>query len=398
MNDFFSPSIFTSNAITNIVYSSYIEDYFIFFALLLSGYIALIYFSGYFLGYLISKLPYENKLFNFKKLLSFLVILPLLIILVKIILDIDSTSIFLEKYLFIAILVSLSTLLFIYSATKGLLKNNYGIIKLYKDYTFTAIIITMVSIFYHYNIDFVTEKIKNKIHKEMIYLKNKNDSDYRLSKLIVNYYVKSIDKHANSLEKREHKIINDFNTAIISSNKLIKALEARYKNKINIVDKEIDEEKLRLKSIYKEWQNNTENKINNLDKLSKKYQLKIKTSENNKDLIVHLRSELKLIKQKNSKLNIELFRANDLIYQNISDIKSKDKLFNKLSNSVKKDKTSVDLINKTSLKNSVDINNQIKEINKIKAIQIKLKKNIDLIKTETEEYLKTNNNLRSKKL
>jgi len=317
----FAPNFFTSDIVSNIVYSSYIQDYFIFFALLLIGYITI----NYFLGYLIGTIPYINKLFNFKKFLSFLVILPLVIILVKIILNIDSSNIFLEKFLFITIFSSLSTLLFIYAGTKGLLKNNYGLIRLYIDYTFAIIIIIFASYYYYKtqannNINSIIESIKNNIHKEMMYLQNTNDVDYRLSELIVNYYVKSIDSYTNRLERKEQKIINNFNAKITeydnkyiklsekitSSNKLIINLETSYANKIKIVDKEIDEEKLRLKAIYAEWKNNIENNINNLDKLSKQYQLEIDTLEDNKDLIIHLQNELKLIKQKNSKLSIDI--------------------------------------------------------------------------------------------
>jgi len=367
----FEPSFFTSDIITNIVYSSYIQDYFIFFALLLSGYIAL----DYFLGFLIGKIPYVNKLFKFKKFLSFLVILPLLIILIKIILNIDSSSIFLEKFLFITIFSSLSTLLFIYAGTKGLFKNDYGLIRFYKDYTI-AIAIVILSSFYYYktqannNLNTVSEAIKNNIHKEMMYLQNTNDVDYRLSELIVNYYVKSIDNYTNRLERQEKKIINNFDKKIIdydnkyieltekitNSNKLIANLELTYKNKIKIVDKEIDEEKLRLKSIYEEWKNNVVTNIDNLDKLSKQYKLEIEALNNNKDLITHIQDELKLVKQKNSKLNIELLKINDLISSN-----------------------------------NDNINLQTKEISKIKTIQIQLNKNkksIDLIKAEVDRINK----------
>jgi hypothetical protein len=412
----FAPSFFTSDIVSNIVYSSYIQDYFIFFALLLSGYIAI----DYFLGYLIGKIPYINKVFNFKKFLSFLIILPLVIILVKIILNIDSSNIFLEKFLFITIFSSLSTLLFIYAGTKGLLKNDYGLIRLYNDYTF-AIVIIIFSSYYYYktqannNINSITKSIKNKIHKEMMYLQNTNDVDYRLSELIVNYYVKSIDSYTNRLERKEKKIINDFNTKIlnydnkyielsekiVNSNKLITNLELTYENKIKIVDKEIDEEKLRLKAVYEEWKNNVESNINNLDKLSKKYKLEIEILENNKDLITHLQNELKLIKQKNSQLNIELLKVNDLISQNKNDIKNKDMLLEKLSNDVKKDTINMNLINEISSKNSINISNQIKEINKIKTIQVQLNKNkesLDLIKAEIDIVNKTLNKKQKKNL
>jgi hypothetical protein len=385
------------------------QDYFIFFALLLSGYIAI----DYFLGYLIGKIPYINKLFNLKKFLSFLIILPLIIILVKIILNIDSSNIFLEKFLFITIFSSLSTLLFIYAGTKGLLKNDYGLIRLYNDYTFAIIIIIFSSHYYYKtqannNIDFATKTIKNKIHQEVMYLQNTNDVDYRLSELIVNYYVKSIDSYTNRLERKEKKIINDFNTKIINydnkyrelseqitnSNKLITNLEMTYENKIKIVDKEIDEEKLRLKAVYEEWKNNVESNINNLDKLSKKYKLEIEALENNKDLITHLQNELKSIKQKNSQLNIELLKVNDFISQNKNDIKNKDMLLKKLSNDIKKDTINMNLTNEISLKNSINISNQIKEINKIKTIQVQLNKNkksLDLIKSEIDIVNKTIN-------
>ena len=409
----FAPNFFTSDIVSNIVYSSYIQDYFIFFALLLIGYITI----NYFLGYLIGTIPYINKLFNFKKFLSFLVILPLVIILVKIILNIDSSNIFLEKFLFITIFSSLSTLLFIYAGTKGLLKNNYGLIRLYIDYTFAIIIIIFASYYYYKtqannNINSIIESIKNNIHKEMMYLQNTNDVDYRLSELIVNYYVKSIDSYTNRLERKEQKIINNFNAKITeydnkyiklsekitSSNKLIINLETSYANKIKIVDKEIDEEKLRLKAIYAEWKNNIENNINNLDKLSKQYQLEIDTLEDNKDLIIHLQNELKLIKQRNSKLSIELLKVNDLISQNKNDIKNKDTLLKKLSNDVKKDKINIDLINEISSKNSIYINNQIKEIDKIKTIQVQVNKNkksIDSVKSEIDIVNRTINKMQN---
>ena len=280
------------------------------------------------------------------------------------------------------------------------MKNDYGLIRLYNDYTI-AIVIIIFSSYYYYktqvnnNIDFITKTIKNQIHKEMVYLQNTNDVDYKLSELIVNYYVKSIDNYANNLERKEQNIINDFNNKIIdydnkyiklseqitNSNKLITSLESTYENKIKIIDKEIDEERLRLKAIYEEWKNNVENNINNLNKLSKQYKLEITTLENNKDLITHLQNELKLIKQKSSQLNIELLKINNLISQN------KDILIKKLSNDIQKDKTSIESISTISSTNSIGINNQLKEIKKIKTIQFQLNKNkksLDLIKANVD--------------
>lgn len=399
--DFISSS-FTPDIVLNIVYSSYIEDYLICFALLLSGYIAITYF----LGYLIGKIPYINKVFNFKKILSFFIILPFVIILVKIILNLDSSNIFLEKFLFITIFLSLSTLLFIYAGTKGLSQNNYGLIRLCIDYTFAINIIILSSLYYYKtqannNINRVTKSIKNDILKEIKYLQATNDTDYILTKSIVNYYVQSINNYTDRLEKKEKKIINNFNATITdydnkyielsekitTSNQLITDLELTYKNKIKIVDKEIDEEKLRLKAIYEEWKNNVKSNINNLDKLSKKYKFEIEALENNKDLITHLQNELKSIERKNSQLNIKLLKVNDLISKNHNDIESKNKLLKKLSDNVKKNKIDINAINAISSKNTININAQTKKIDKIKTIQVQLNKNktsLDLIKVKID--------------
>lgn len=395
-------SSFTPDIVLNIVYSSYIEDYLIYFALLLSGYIAITYF----LGYLIGKIPYINKVFNFKKILSFFIILPFVIILVKIILNLDSSNIFLEKFLFITIFLSLSTLLFIYAGTKGLLQNNYGLIRLCIDYIFAINIIILSSLYYYKtqannNINMVTKLIKNDILKKIKYLQDTDDTDYILAKLIVNYYVQSINNYTDKLKKKEKKIINNFNTKIIdydkrytelsekitTSNQLISDLESTYKNKIKIVDKEIDEEKLRLKAIYEEWKNNVKSNINNLDKLSKKYKFEIEALENNKDLITHLQNELKLIERKNSQLNIKLLEVNNLISKNHNDIESKNKLLKELSDNVKKNKIDINSINTISSKNTININAQTKEIDKIKTIQVQLNKNktsLDLIKVKID--------------
>ncbi len=395
-------SSFTPDIVLNIVYSSYIEDYLIYFALLLSGYIAITYF----LGYLIGKIPYINKVFNFKKILSFFIILPFVIILVKIKLNLDSSNIFLEKFLFITIFLSLSTLLFIYAGTKGLLQNNYGLIRLCIDYIFAINIIILSSLYYYKtqannNINMVTKLIKNDILKKIKYLQDTDDTDYILAKLIVNYYVQSINNYTDKLKKKEKKIINNFNTKIIdydkrytelsekitTSNQLISDLESTYKNKIKIVDKEIDEEKLRLKAIYEEWKNNVKSNINNLDKLSKKYKFEIEALENNKDLITHLQNELKLIERKNSQLNIKLLEVNNLISKNHNDIESKNKLLKELSDNVKKNKIDINSINTISSKNTININAQTKEIDKIKTIQVQLNKNktsLDLIKVKID--------------
>jgi hypothetical protein len=422
MKDLFMPNLFTLDTVKNIVYSSYIQEYYIYFALLLSGYIAI----NYFLGYLIGKIPYVNKLFIFQRLLSFIVLLPLLIILVKIIFNIDSANIFLDKSLFIALFSSLSILLLIYAGTKGLLRNDYGIIEFFHDYTFTIMIIAISSYYYYQkhiqdDIYSVTRTMKSNIHKHMMYLQKTNNADYRLAELIVNYYVQSIDGYTNRLNTRERKIIHDFNVEIenydnkynelskkiIKSDRLIKDLEVSYKHKINIVDKEIDEEKLRLKSIYEEWRNNVVNNIDNLNKLSKKYSLEIETLENNKDLFTHLQNKLKLIKQKSSATNIELLKVNDSISKNINNIKHTNKLFEKLSNDIKKDNTSISSIDIRSSKNSTDITKQIEKINKIKTIQVQLiknKKSLDLIKSEIDminkklNFKKEDNNSTLKKV
>jgi hypothetical protein len=172
MNNINLPNFFISDSMTHIVFSSYLQDYYIFFFLLLSGYIAIYYF----LGYLFACIPYINKAFNFQKSLAFLVISPLLIILVKSLLLESSINIFLEKNLFITILFSLSILVFVYAGTKKLFNNEeYGLIKFYNDYAL-AIVIIIFSSYYYYktqannNIDFATQKIQNKIHKDMRYL------------------------------------------------------------------------------------------------------------------------------------------------------------------------------------------------------------------------------------
>jgi hypothetical protein len=409
MNNFSISNFFISDTITNIVYSSYLQDYYIFFALLLSGYIAIVYFLGYLLG----KIPYINRLFNYKKFLTFLVILPLLIILVKLLLLQDGTNIFLEKFLFITIFTSFFILLFVYAGTKELLKNNYGLIRFYNDYTF-AIVVIVFSSYYYYktqaisNLNYATKIIKNNIHKEMIQLQNTNGMDYRLSKLIVNYYIKSIDNYTNTLAVKERKIIDDFNSKIInydnqyillseniiSTNKLIVNLETSYKNKIRLVDNDIDEEKLRLKSIYQEWKNNVITSIDNLEKLSNKYSLEIKTLENNKDSLAHLQKKLKLIKEKNIQLNMKLLKVNDLISQNKTDINSQKEFAKKLSKEIKND---INNINKVSLKNTTKINTINKTINKKQTKVVKNNNTIKQIENKKQNLSTKDNNLTIKK-
>lgn len=401
MNDFYLPDLFQTDTLSNIIYSSYIEDYFIFFALLLSGYFAINYFTGYLIG----KIPYINNVFNFKKFWLYIIIVPIIIIMAKAMFSTDTFNIFLGKYLFVTIIASLTMLILVYAGTKQLFQQ-YKIIQFYKDYSLSIIILILTSIYY-YNYQFinnknnVTQVIINNIDREITLLENEPNADYKLAKLIVNYKVEATNRYINNLKIKEQNIINDFNIKIAkyddkhidlsnkidNSNKLISNLELTYENKIKIVDKEIDEEKLRLKSIYKEWENNVENNINNLDKLSKKYRLEITTLENNKDLITHLQNELKLIKQKNSQLNIELLKINDLISHNKDTIKNKDILIKKLSNEIQKDQITIDSINKISSKNSISINNQLKEVNKIKTIQVQLNKNqksLDSIKANVD--------------
>lgn len=405
MNDFYLPDLFQTDTLSNIIYSSYIEDFFIFFALLLSGYFAINYFTGYLIG----KIPYINKVFNFKKFWLYIIIVPIIIIMAKAMFSADTFNIYLGKYLFVTIIASLTMLILIYAGTKQLFQQ-YKIIQFYKDYSLSIIILIATSIYY-YNYQFVNDKndviqdIINNIDREITQLEKEPNADYKLAKLIVNYKVEAINRYINNLKIKEQNIINSFNMEIVkyddkyidlsnkidNSNKLISNLEVTYENKIKIADKEIDEEKLRLKSIYEEWKNNVENNINNLDKLSKKYRLEITTLENNKDLITYLQNELKLIKQKNSQLNIELLKINDLISHNKDTIKNKDILIKKLSNEIEKDKLTIDSINKISSKNSISINNQLKEIDKFKTIQVQLninKKNLDLIKENVNKIQK----------
>ena len=409
MNNFSISNFFISDTITNIVYSSYLQDYYIFFALLLSGYIAIVYFLGYLLG----KIPYLNRLFNYKKFLTFLIILPLLIILVKLLLLQDGTNIFLEKFLFITIFTSFFILLFVYAGTKKLLKNNYGLIRFYNDYTF-AIVVIIFSSYYYYktqaisNLNYASKIIKNNIHKEMIQLQNINGIDYRLSKLIVNYYVKSIDNYTNTLAIKEKKIIDDFNSKIInydnqyillseniiSTNKLIVNLETSYKNKIRLVDNDIDEEKLRLKSIYQEWKNNVITSIGNLEKLSNKYSLEIKTLENNKDLLAHLQKKLKQTKEKNIQLNMKLLKVNDLISQNKTNINSQKEFAKKLSKEIKND---IEKINRVSLKNTTKINTINKTINNKQTKVVENNNTIKQIENKKQNLSTKDNNLTIKK-
>ena len=345
MNDFCLPDLYKTDKLSNIIYSFYIEDYFIFFTLLLSGYFAISYFTGYLIG----KIPYINKVFNFKKFWLYIIIVPIIIIMAKAMFNTDTFNIFLGKYFIVTIIASLTMLIFVYAGTKQLFQQ-YKIIQFYKDYSLSIIILIVTSVYY-YNYQFINNKndaiqlIINKIDREITKLENEPNADYKLAKLIVNYKVEATNRYINNLKIKEQNIINGFNTEmtkyndkyiglsnkIDNSNKLISNLELTYENKIKIIDKEIDEEKLRLKAIYEEWKNNVENNINNLDKLSKKYRLEITTLENNKDLITHLQNELKLIKQKSSELNIELLKINDLISQNKDTIKNEDILIKKLS-------------------------------------------------------------------
>jgi len=400
MNDLYLQDLFQANILDNIIYSSYIEDYFIFFTLLLSGYFVI----NYFIGYLIGKIPYINNIFNFKKFWLYIISMPIIIVIAKAMFSDDIFNIFLGKYLFVTIIVSLAMLILVYSGTKRLFQQ-YKIIQFYKDYSLSIIILIAASIYY-YNYQFINNKndviqvLINKIDREITRLEKEPNADYKLAKLIVSYKVEAINGYINNLKIKEQNIINNFNTKIATydnryidlsnkidnSNELISNLELTYENKIKIIDKEIDEEKLRLKAIYEEWKNNVENNINNLDKLSKKYKLEIESLESNKDLITHLQNELKSIRQKNSKLNIELLKINDLISQN------KDVLIKKLSNDIQKNKITIDSINGISSKNNISINNQLKEINKIKTIQVQLnknKKNLDLIKADVDIIQKT---------
>ena len=400
MNDLYLQDLFQANILDNIIYRSYIEDYFIFFTLLLSGYFVI----NYFIGYLIGKIPYINNIFNFKKFWLYIISMPIIIVIAKAMFSDDIFNIFLGKYLFVTIIVSLAMLILVYSGTKRLFQQ-YKIIQFYKDYSLSIIILIAASVYY-YNYQFINNKndviqvLINKIDREITRLEKEPNADYKLAKLIVSYKVEAINGYINNLKIKEQNIINNFNTKIATydnryidlsnkidnSNELISNLELTYENKIKIIDKEIDEEKLRLKAIYEEWKNNVENNINNLDKLSKKYKLEIESLESNKDLITHLQNELKSIRQKNSKLNIELLKINDLISQN------KDVLIKKLSNDIQKNKITIDSINGISSKNNISINNQLKEINKIKTIQVQLnknKKNLDLIKADVDIIQKT---------
>lgn len=61
-------------------------------------------------------------------------------------------------------------------------------------------------------------------------------------------------------------------------------------------------------------------------------------------------------------------------------------------NEIQKDKITIDSINEISSKNSISINNQLKEIDKIKTIQVQLNKNkksLDSIKANVDIIQKT---------
>jgi hypothetical protein len=392
MNDFYLPSLFPIEILNNIIYSSYIKDYFIFFTLLLSGYFAINYFTGYILG----KIPYINKMFNFKVFWSYIIITPIIIIMAKALFSNGILNIFLGKYLFITIISSLTILIFVYSGTKQFFKQ-YKIIQFYKDYSLSIIIIILTNIYY-YNSYFIKDKneaiqvIINKVDSKIKQLKKENNSDYKLAKLIINYKLQATNRYIDKLKIKEQTIINDFNNKISkydekyitlsnkidNSNKLISDLETNYKNKINIIDNQIDEEKLRLEAIYKEWKNNVNNNINHLDKLSKQYKKEIDTLETNKNLIKHFQNKLDLLKQRNSEMRVELLQTNDLISQNKDELTKNYNFTKNISNDLNKTNVTVISISTINSQNRNKIDKNTKDINSIQKQVVKNKQNLNL--------------------
>jgi len=295
-----------TDVIVDILYSTYIQDYYVFFLLLVSGYFVLVYFLAYILG----NIPFIKNIFSKSNFLSVLIMLPIFYGVYKILFNIDYAKFFMEEKLFLILFLSISLLVFVYSGSKQI-NSDFKSINIINLYRVPIIFILLVTVFYakNYfdkNYSFINSEIKNEIYQKLRYTKVNNENLYDIARIMTNIYIKSTNNEIAKIDYEKNIIINSFNeqineydkkfeelnSRIDNSRKVIDTLEEKYKNKIDLVDVDMDNNKLRLDSIYKEWKSNVENNIVNLDTLVTESKIKLKMLDNNEKLITSFRKEL----------------------------------------------------------------------------------------------------------
>jgi hypothetical protein len=295
-----------TDVIVDILYSTYIQDYYVFFILLVSGYFVLVYFLAYILGHI----PFIKNIFFKNTFLSVVILLPIFYGILKILFNIEYATYFMEERLFVILFLSISLLVFVYAGLKQI-NSDLTFINIVYLYRVPIVFILITTIFYakNYfdkNYSFINSKIKNDIYHELHYIKVNNERVYDLAQIMTNVYINSTNSEIKKLNYEKNEIINSFNeqineydkkfeelnNRIDNSREVIDMLEGKYKNKIDLVDIDMDNNKLRLDSIYKEWKSNVENNIVNLDTLVNESKLKLKMLDNNEKLITNFRKDL----------------------------------------------------------------------------------------------------------
>lgn len=392
-----------TDVIVDIVYSAYIQDYFLYFTLITLGYFVVIYFIGYIIG----SIPFIKKIFSKTNIVSVLIWLPILIGIYKVIFNVDNANYFLEQYLFMIIFLSMTALTFIYSGTKQLY-SDFSFMLFTKLYKFTIITILIICFFYakNYftkNYNFIETELRNEVFNDLRNIKINNQSLYRIAKTMSTHYMRSTNKQLRIIDNEKERILLSFEQKMKSydnkyenlvqlineSRTSIKLMENRYENKIDIVDSEIDNKKLKLDAEYKAWKHNVENNIGELDSLVQKSKNEMKLLDNNKIIINDFKNELAFLNKKIVDINSTISKSEEKS-KNQMQLLSNDKvMINDLS-------SQLELLNIKLL----DINNtlsQSKEKTDIhnNKIDLELKNNLSKFQKLQKEFIKFQNNYKS---
>lgn len=372
----------TVDVVTEIVNSTYMHEYYMLFLLMIIGYFTIDYFAGYITG----KIHFVKKIFNYRKTLSVLIILPIFIDAISVIYSLVSTDLGAEEFMFTSIWASVSSMLFIYAGSKQHFEKSYDIKKLFADYAYPIGIISFVSIVYIFaylpnDRSELQKEIRTKINEKRRLLGNKED--FELANMVVSHLAKETEQLTAKLKDKQQSIIEDMNNRIASNEAKyvsltenidaaqsnLESLNQNYKQKILIVDTEIDEEKLRLKEIYKEWQNNIDKEI---------LEINSRVDEsgigNKLDSLAHMLSKQEqLIKKRRQTISLSISRIDSLL--NLNDFN-----VDRLSEQIKKIPNVRPELNYVqsqidSLRGSVKVLNQENKMSQ-KSKNVVLKKNL----------------------
>ncbi|WP_419769599.1 MAG: hypothetical protein ACNI3C_09660 [Candidatus Marinarcus sp.] len=192
-----------------IIYQTQTVNYWTVFIFTLFGFFTLIYIAGF----LFAKVPFVNKMVKLTGVFNTVLFIPYIFSLISYIKLESAREV--GFVVLLSLLFVFGFLIFILAASKTFYEKEYSFLLFLKSYKYILMITLLIVAFYSKtylseHINFFEQNIKKQIYNEISFLKQQNNKDFELAKIVALYHANETQKAIKNFNATTTKVQNSF--------------------------------------------------------------------------------------------------------------------------------------------------------------------------------------------